>query len=59
MLSKDSTFDVEESANESDTLDKNPLVSNENEDQHYPFKFCNDDHSDNILFPILLFNAMV
>ncbi len=59
MLFKDSTFDVHESANESDTLDKNPLVSNENKDQHYPLKFPNDDHSYNILFPILLSNAMV
>jgi hypothetical protein len=59
MLSKDSTFDVNESANESGTSDKTPLVSNENKDQHYPFKFPNDDHSDNILFPILLSNAMV
>ncbi len=34
MLSKDSTFDVDKSANESDTLDKDPLVLDENEDQH-------------------------
>jgi hypothetical protein len=52
-------FDVDKSANEIDTSDKNPLVSNENEDQHYPFEFANDDNSNNIVFSILLSNAMV
>jgi hypothetical protein len=50
---------VDKSANESDTSDKDPVVSNENDDQHDPFEFPNDDNLDNILFSILLSNATI
>jgi hypothetical protein len=36
MLSKDSTSDVDESGNESKSLGEDPIVSNEDENQHDP-----------------------
>jgi hypothetical protein len=36
MLSKDSMFDVDESGNESKSLGKDPIVSDEDENQHDP-----------------------
>ncbi len=59
MLFKNSMFDVDKNTDESDTSDKDPLVSNENKDQHDPFEFPNDDNLNNILFSILLSNATV
>ncbi len=45
---------VDESVDE-----KNPLVSHEDEDQHDPFEFANNDNLDDIPFPRLLFDAIV
>jgi hypothetical protein len=42
---------VDESVDKNDILDENPLVSDEDEDQHDPFEFSNDDNLDDILFP--------
>ncbi len=47
---------VDESGNESKSLGENTLVSNEDEDQHDPFGFLDDD---DIMFSRLLFNLMV
>jgi hypothetical protein len=45
---------VDESVDE-----KKPLVSHEDEVQHDPFEFPNDDNLDDIPFPRLLFDAIV
>ncbi len=51
---KDSMSNVDESVDE-----KKPLVSHEDEVQHDPFEFPNDDNLDDIPFPRLLFDAIV
>jgi hypothetical protein len=59
MLFKDSMFDVDESADENNSLDKYSKASNEpNEDEikHDPFEFFHDDE---IPFSRLLSNLMV
>ncbi len=59
MLSKDSIFDVDESENEKDSLDKDPTTSNEldeNEIKHDPFEFLHDDE---IPFSRLLSNSTI
>jgi hypothetical protein len=47
---------VDESLNESKSSIENPILLNENENQHDPFKFPNDD---NILFSRLLSNSTI
>ncbi len=42
-LFEDSMFDVDKSLNKGNTLKEDPLVSNEDEDQHDPFEFPNDN----------------
>jgi len=59
MLFKDSISDVDESANESDSLDEYSKAINEldeNEVKHDPFEFL---HVEEIPFSRLLFNLMV
>ncbi len=47
---------VDENLNESKSSIKNPILLDENEDQHDPFEFPNDDK---ILFSRLLSNSTV
>jgi len=59
MLSEDSIFDVDESENERNSLDKDPTTSNEldeNEVKHDPFEF---PHDDEIPFSRLLSNSTI
>ncbi len=59
MLSKGSMFDVDESVDESNSLDKDPITSNEldeDEVEHDPFEFL---HYDKIPFSRLLFDSIV
>jgi hypothetical protein len=59
MLSENSMFDDDESANESDSLGEDPIASNElNEDEvkYDPFEF---PHDDEIPFSILLFDSII
>jgi hypothetical protein len=59
MLFEDSMFDVDESANENDSLDKDPTTSNEsneNDVEHDPFEFSLDDE---IPFSRLLSNLTI
>jgi hypothetical protein len=59
MLSKYSMSDVDESANESNSLNEDPIISNEldeNEVKHDPFEF---PHHDEIPFSRLLSNSTV
>jgi len=59
MLSKDSISNVDESADESDSLDEYSKAANEldeNEVKHDPFEFL---HVEEIPFSRLLFNLMV
>jgi hypothetical protein len=55
MLFEDAMSNVDESADENESLSENPIMSDEDEDQHDPFKFPNDD---DILFSRLLFNSI-
>lgn len=50
MLYEDFMFDVEGSSNKGNTLKKDLLMSNEDNDQHDPFEFPNDDPLTNLLF---------
>jgi hypothetical protein len=56
MLFKDLMSNVDESGNESESSSKNTIMSNEDEDQHDPWEFLDDD---DIMFLRLLFNSMV
>jgi hypothetical protein len=59
MLSENSMFNVDESANESDSLGEDPIASNElNKDEvkYDPFEF---PHDDEIPFSILLFDSII
>jgi len=56
MLSKDLMSNVDENVNESKSLGNNPIMSNEDQDQHDPFELPNDD---NISFSRLLFDLIV
>jgi len=52
-------FDVDESADESEPLDKDPITSDEldeDEIKHHPFEFL---HDDKIPFSRLLFDSIV
>lgn len=56
MLFKYLMSNVDESLNESKSSIENPILLDENENQHEPFEFPNDD---NILFSRLLFNSTI
>ncbi len=56
VLSRDSMSNVDENVDESKSLGNNPIVSNEDQDQHDPFELLNDD---NISFSRLLFDLTV
>jgi hypothetical protein len=59
MLSKYSMFDVDENENKSNSSNKDPITSNEHDEDevgHDPFEFSNDDEN---LFSRFLSNPMV
>jgi hypothetical protein len=43
-------FNVDESSDKGNTLEEDPLMSNEDDDQYYPFEFLVDDPSKDIPF---------
>jgi hypothetical protein len=56
MSPRDLMSNVDENLNESKSSIKNPILLDENEDQHDPFEFPNDDK---ILFSRLLSNLTI
>ncbi len=52
-------FNVNESSYKGDTLEEDPLMSNDDEDQNYPFEFLVDDPSKEFPFSRLLSNANI
>jgi hypothetical protein len=59
MLYEDFMSDVKGSSNKGNTSKENLLMSNEDNDQHDPFEFPNDDPSTKVLFSKLLSNVSI
>lgn len=59
MLYEDFMSDVEGSSNKGNTSKEDLLMSNEDDDQHDPLKFPNDNPSKDLLFSKLLSNASI